>query len=1164
MLELTLLGPPLITLDGKPVTDFVSRKALLLACYLALEGEHAHTREKLGHLLWGEKPDRRARASLSLALHNIQKLLPDYLIVTSQTIAFDTARPCRSDVAVFREALEKPETDATRLEEAIELYRGQFLGEHHADDSPEMGDWLSKERRRYQSLLLSGIERLADHYTLTGQWKRAADLIRQALDMEPWHETFHQQLMLFLARQGKYNDALAHYKVCCQALEEELGVPPSAETVALHERIRKVRMDRRHNLPPAPGKFVGRQADLDRLTQWIYDTNRRLITLVGPGGIGKTRLAQELAARHAHEFINGAWHVSLVSTTEPALIVTAIAEAVGIQLSGTTPLREQLFEQLAGQELLLVLDSFEHLVDSANLVTGILHSAPDVKVIVTSREKLDLRDEWAFRVDGLSLPPEEADQADKLECYDAIACFVQRARQQQHDFAIRGQETAVVQMCRLLGGSPLGIELAAALLPAASCAQIVTEVERSLDVLDTNRQDVPERHRSLRAVFDHSWHLLTPEEQQVFPRLSVFSGGFTFDAAQKVANADLIMLSGLIAKSLLRVSMSEDNTIARYDIHENVRQYAEEILCRDPAAQQQAQVAHIVYYVDFLQKQEDQGERGEYRAAIDAIYGELGNIWAVWQRAVAYRDTKAIDRTIRPLTKFHEARGWFQQAYDFFTLAIEGLQPEQTSEEQFVCGRLLVHRAGFQTRLGQIVEAQQYAQQGVEILRQQETGKSLAVALNILGVTQSTAGLHSAAQEAFRESLAIFRTLGQRQGYFSQLLNLGITSFQMGDYQAAKEALEDGLAFCREEGIRQDVAYFLDSLGILYLRMRDLPTARSYCEQALLANEEAGHNVYLNAGILINLGEISVWQGRFEQAVAHCQAALTLLRPSTELLHMSAALKWLGVAHHYLGEDDTAYRCLCEGLEIHVKMQNVTGILRLFVGVAMVMLDSENHPAGIELLRIVAQHPATEHGNRLDAVELLSRQGIEVPEEVEYQEDRPLVEIARDVLLKLRTRIPDDAGVGPNPDGGGQRSQNGPSCPNPDCELHSDVDAAQIVRFGKTKGGAQRYRCLACGQTFTETVGTIFYRKQVPRETILEALALLARGARISHIARIKGIKEDTILDWLRAAADQSEAIEETLQRDYRLNREQIEHLWAYLGYREAASTGQTDRIDNN
>ncbi|MBN1313021.1 MAG: tetratricopeptide repeat protein [Anaerolineae bacterium] len=1149
MIELTLLGPPSITLEGKPVDGFISSKALILFCYLALESERTHAREELASLLWGDMPDGRAKANLSQALHNIQKLLPDYLTVTRKTAAFDATQPHQADVNAFQDMLKGTELDATELEQAVALYQGEFLAGICIDGAPELESWMWRERECCRQLYFSALERLAEHHALLGHWERAAELTRRLLDIEPWHEGSHRHLMLLLARQGKYDTALAQYDACCRVLDEELDTAPALETTALYERIQNAAETERHNVPPALGTFVGRQAEMQSLAEYIGDPACRLVTLVGPGGIGKTRLAQELVVRQASRFLDGIIYVPLIPVTRPELIATAIADAANIPITGAAPPREQLIAHLAERESLLLLDGFEHLVAGVDIVPAILHAAPQTKIIVTSRVKLDLRDEWVFAVDGLSVPPEEVGEAGQIEEYEAVEHFVHCARRHKSDFTLHSQEAAVARLCRILGGLPLGIELATGLLSVASCSQIADEVEQNLDVLASTRRDALERHRSLRAVFDHSWQMLSVNEQQVFPRLSVFLGGFTPEAASDVAGADLQVLNGLVSKSLLRAVSVEDGAAVRYEIHENLRQYAQEKLEGEPEVWQQTVADYAAFYADFMERQHARWLQGETQA-IDAMSCELGNVRAAWRRAVENRMMGEIGQIVEPLLKLCEARGWFPEGSDLLALALAELKPEATPDDQLVWGRLLAHRATYQMNLGTMREAQQSAQQGVDVLRRCNAEEHLARALNKLGAIQASQGDHVSAKESFRESLSIFRAVGNWQGSFAPMIGLGITCICSGDYETAREALEEGLALCYEKGLSHGVAHCLANLGQLYRTMGDLSVANRYYEQALPACAEDA----LKVVILLNLGELHVRRGEFEQALDDCRTAMAIVQ-RFDMLGVINGLMCLSLAHHGLGDEASARRCLCEGLEAAIQRQVSPTILYYLIGGAVLLWDSGSKEEGVDLLTLVARHPMTDHGDRLFALEVLAERGIDLPDDAPCDEERPVAEVASVLLAKLGMASPaSDVPGEPAPTSGARHdaTQANLSCPNEACELFGDVEAAQIIRFGKTGSGTQRYRCQSCGQTFTETRGTVFYRRQAPHETILETLALLAKGGRIGGVARIKGVKEDTILDWLRSAAEQAETIEETLLRDYRLNREQIERLWSYVDEQEA------------
>ncbi|MBN1430052.1 MAG: tetratricopeptide repeat protein [Anaerolineae bacterium] len=1001
MLNLNLLGPPGITLDGRPVKGFATAKIQIIPYYLAIESGCPHLREKLARLLWGELPRQRSQANLRRALHDLQKLLPEYLIVTRRTVAFDVSRPHQVDAVIFDRVLSHPKVEIDRIKAASSLYKGEFLSGFRTDNAPELEEWLSHKREHYRTLFMAALEKLADHHALQGEWEQVTDATRQALKVEPWHEISHRRLMLALARQGNYNAALAQYEACRLALEEELGVAPADETTALYERIQRARATNlRHTLPGSPGKFIGRQAELSLLDGRMNDPGCRLICLVGPGGIGKTRLAQALLARHVDQFLDGIYYVPLVSVSKPQFIANAIAETVGVSLSGPTPPKKQLIDALAGQELLVVLDGFEHLVSGADIIVDVLQGAPGVKIIVTSRQKLDLQDEWVFTVEGLSTPPEEVQDAAILARYDSITHFMWQAIKQRSGFVLEGREIAVSRLCRILGGSPLGIELAATLLPMASCAQIIEAVEQSMDVLTSTRRDVPERHRSLRAVFDHSWRLLETREQHIFPRLSVFRGSFSLEAASQVSGADLLLMSKLVAKSLVQMITGEEGASTRYMIHETIRQYAEELLLSDPPLCRQTTAAHIAYYAGYMRRQAAEWQRGEQKATIDAMVRELSNIRLAFENAVSCKDTEAIGDIIPLLFMLYEARSWYQEGDNLYTWALEKLHPKTSSGERFVWSQLSRYCAVFKVFQGLAGEAQQLARQAFEALIYQERDEPIARATNTLGVAYLLAGDYGAAADLFQESLSIYRNLDNPQDMLAPLCNLGFAHIQLGHYTAAKEVLEEGLAISYQHNVYHGQARFLNTLGILHYTAGDWSPARDYFEQALLISQGLSRD-HLRATILINLSKIHVNEARFEQALASCQTAVDLMRRSNDQPNQVGALTCLGLAHRSLGNHSAAWRCLYEGLEISLSLHNPPSSLCTLVGAAILLLDGDQHEAGIKILRTAAYHPATEQADRLSALQLLAGQNITLSENELLEEQHSPDELTSSIVFAM-------------------------------------------------------------------------------------------------------------------------------------------------------------------
>ena len=407
------------------------------------------------------------------------------------------------------------------------------------------------------------------------------------------------------------------------------------------------------NLPAPRTSFVGRTAELDEIDRLLGDPDCRLLTLVGPGGAGKTRLALEAAARRVDRYPHGVHFVPLASVASPDLLAPALAESIQFAVDGAHSgfsAQEQLLDYLSERSTLLVLDNFEHLVEGSGFLSEVVERAPQVELLTTSRERLNVQSEWVFDVEGLGLAENGNGSA------SAVRLFVERARQAVPGFALDDAAEAL-RICRLVDGMPLGIELAASWVSVLSCAEIADEIEGSIDFLATSMRDVPERHRSLRAAIDQSWRLLTDEQRSAFSRLSVFRGSFDRQAAVAVTGADLRLLSELVAKSLLRRP-----DFGRFELHELLRQYAAEQLAASPAEEADARERHARHYAAMLLERRAALLGPELAVARDELRGELDNLRAAVEWILAHDDEHAALEVLEALNVFLWMHSWFEAA----------------------------------------------------------------------------------------------------------------------------------------------------------------------------------------------------------------------------------------------------------------------------------------------------------------------------------------------------------------------------------------------------------------------------------------------------------------------------------------------------------------------
>ena len=952
--RLRFLGTVQIERNGKPVRGFRSRKALAILGYLAVQNQPT-PREQLADLFWEDKPEATGRANLSWTLNKLSALLPDCLQTDRHTVQFQRTDAYWLDVDAFA-ALEVQE-DVAALAAAVELARGEFMSGLDLDGCAEFGIWLVGERERWRQRVARVLDELVTHHSRRGEYAQSVRFAQHLLTLEPWREETHRQVMRLLARNGQRETALAQYLACRRVLAEELGIEPTEETTALYERIRAAATHRHtRSVPPQPTPFVGRQEELAALTKLLDNPDHRLVTIVGPGGIGKTRLALQAAAARAEAFLEGICFVSLAPVSSAEFLISAIADALQFSFAGRQDPRAQLFDFLRGREMLLVLDNMEHLLEGTTLLAEILEQAPQVKLLVTSRERLNLRWEWCFEIEGLEYPVDEATSRKEWEDYGAVQLFQQTVRQAHWRFSLSSHErSAVLRICQLVEGMPLGIELTAAWVGSRTCEEIAQEIQHDLGLLATSMRDVPERHRSVRATFEHSWRLLTPSEQDAFMRLSVFHG-FQPAAAQEVVGATPVTLKSLTSKSLLRLLPS-----GRYEMHELLRQYAAEKLAALPEAQTQARDRHCAHYAASLQRHEAHLTRASMMATLAAIRFEIGNIHAAWRWAVAQARWEEIERSLNGLALLYRFTGPFQEAEMLVRIAVDRVSTLAAGAErprrevQIILSKLLAEQARFLDEQGLHERAVAAAQATVNAARtcqatdseaagrlrwgtalleqgnnteaQLQLEQALTLAqgtslhqveahcLRALGDISANEGDYVKARVYYEQSLRLSREFGDPWSEGGALNNLGNVALQQGDYTEARAYYEQALQICREIGDRLREAITLCNIALVLHFLGDYAQAGIHYKQAVQVSREIG-NRRVEGYALTNLGNASFEQGNYAEAWTCLKQALHICRETGNRLLESLVLNSLGLVCTYLGDYANAQAYFEPGLRV--------------------------------------------------------------------------------------------------------------------------------------------------------------------------------------------------------------------------------------------------------
>lgn len=589
------------------------------------------------------------------------------------------------------------------------------------------------------------------------------------------------------------------------------------------------------NVPPQTTPFVGRKRELAAITGQLANPDCRLLTLVGPGGIGKTRLAVEAAAQRHGAYAHGIAFVPLQALDSHDFIVPAIAEALDFEVGHCSDPEQALTDFLRDTTLLLILDNFEHVLAGADLVSRMLAAVPGLVIIVTSREALNIREEWLWPVAGMSYP----DLADvqnggtfRLDDYSAVQLFAQSARRSGADFSLEDNLACIVRICALVEGMPLGLELAAAWMRVLSCDEIAREIRRNLDFLATRARNVEPRHRSVRVALDHSWKLLTDAEQRVFRRLAVFRGQFTREAAVTVTGASLAELSALVDKSLLR-----HDTAGHYDQHDMVRQYAEKHLNAEMDDSIETRDRHAHHFLGQLERCRTDLYGSRPAEALQRIEEAIKNMRIAWSWAAIHDQHRDLDRSADSFGFFYDTRGWYHEGQKMFGLAVETVRDAAPDTTSLLLGRLLAWQGVLCNSLNWFDPAQALLEEALAIFREHESMRDIAFALLRLGEVASFQVRDEDAHALFETSLDLYETVGDRWGQAYTLNWLGLTA---DDPAVRRDCIERSAAMFEALGSRWGTGIVLPSRAYLALNAQDYEQAVQLGTEAVALCQEIG------------------------------------------------------------------------------------------------------------------------------------------------------------------------------------------------------------------------------------------------------------------------------------------------------------------------------------
>jgi len=912
-MKIELLGTMRVLLDGKPLPKVRSRKAKWLLALLALRGGKPIGRSFVARMLWPDADPAIALTNLRSVLSDLRHALGDHgsrlLTPDRRSLAFDF-EGVEIDVLAFDAAIENRD-----LEMAVSLYAGSLL-----QDCDE--EWVGPERNTREGACLVAYHELAQRV----EAERAILLCQKAIEVAPWQDVPRRDLMAAYVQTGNVNAALSAYREFADAIRSETGGVPDPRTTELYVRLRagvhtsgQSEPTIRGSLPHAITSFVGREDERIEVIQAIR--SHRLVTLTGTGGIGKTRLAREVALDARIEFPDGAGFVALEAVPNESSLVQAVVSALQIKLAREGPPSRTLLDVLKSKRLLLVLDNCEHLLSGcADLANRILAECPSIRILATSREPMDIVGERVWSVPGLTtpdpkhLPEQPATLLRMLLSYESVRLFVERAQTATRDFALTYDNAfAVAELCAMLDGFPLSLELAAGRVRTMSVPDVLERFRsHRLDFFAGNRHVTPARHQTLRATIDWSYSLLGAEERELFARLAIFSDGWTLKDAEAVAGATPSLIESLVEKSLLVFS-----TDGRYGFLETIRQYAAERLV-DTGDLPYLRRRHADHYTELAER------LAAARAPNEAFDREIGNLNAVMDRAET--------DPLRLLEMTRSLVWYWQETYAVAEGArrTEDALKRSSTEPSRMRAQALRNLALMRSYVDR-TQSVALHKESLRMWRELGDLSGEARTLDTLGLDAAFTGDTKVAQDFSEESISIARKAQAPSILAYSLQSMAQLCIQLGDYARAKALAEESLDLMKKSARPMDVAAVLRTLGLLAHDLNDFDTGRRWLEEGLAVYRSNG-NHFMTAWCLADLGNAATELGQTVWGQDLLEEALAIMRKLGDRFGIASSLESLGGNAVARGDVEVGRRLLSESLAEYRALRHRFGVARALDG----------------------------------------------------------------------------------------------------------------------------------------------------------------------------------------------------------------------------------------
>ena len=961
-LVIRLFGAPRVTLNDAPI-ETARRKTLALLIYLAFHPNQSHTRESLAALFWAEQSQERAFANLRHALWEINQSLGDGWMDSDRDeirligdIDLDLTR-FHALLAASRDPKADPASRLLSLAQAASLYTDHFLAGFTLKDAPAFDDWSFFQSESLRHDLASALESLTHGYCDLNRAPEAIPFARRWLSLDPLNESAQRGLMTAYELAGEHASALRQYQQCEATLQKELSVEPETETKALYEKIRAGGLQRkpsaRNNLPSAVTSFIGRENEAKQVQ--IEVAQNRLVTLTGSGGVGKTRLAIESVRGLLAQFPQGVWLVELASIAEAKLIPQAVADALGVEHKDAAA----LFEFLRDRAALILLDNCEHIIEGAAQFTArLLAACPNVRALTTSRESLGIEGELTLRVPS-------------LETSDAARLFSERARLVQPSFALDESNASMVAgICKRLDGIPLAVELAASRVKMLSLEQISSRLDGAIALLTGGNRAALPRQQTLRAAINWSYNLLSETEQSLFRRLSVFTGGWTLDAAESVCcdeskpkESVLDWLTQLANKSLIIVEQDTISPLPRYHMLETIRQYAREKLAK-LGEESDAQESHARWCVELAERAEPNLRKHGQAEWLDRLEAEHDNFRAALGWSLKNHKTEHAMRLAGSLFEFWKMRGYTREGLQWLESALTESETKQIEKKYRAKVHLgiaaltlelpqspndgptirqhtaeairiyeeigdtpeMIHAiyvsGGAPWVEGDFVKTREVFERGYQLAIHAEDTWGIGSCLHCLGHLAQIDGNPKQAREYFEESVHILREHGDLWNLAHPLMDVATCYWNEGDTKKSLATYEESAENFRTVGSTNNVAWQQRLIGLRAMRMGKFDLAKNFFKRSLAITLERGFAAD-NAAAYNHLGVVAILYGDFVTARAHLDTALGIQRTANDQIYLARVLRDIGLLHYYNSQPHEARAALDESLAIFECIPNV-------------------------------------------------------------------------------------------------------------------------------------------------------------------------------------------------------------------------------------------------